>query len=389
MPRSKQIDLIFVFAMVAGLGVGHPDRARCEGTADAEAERIGQLLLTGVRDGRDRLRKGVVRARGDWVEQADASTRPIAFYAAFDMDEERLRFDYTRRARFRGHEGDEAQGRRWSSDITDYYIRRPDASVRFERIQERDGPGEITIWPADSQPPSGVTIYDVRAIGLLTREAIKRRYTLADVFEKVYAAHSPGEVVDEGGGLWRLSRDVTFPKGTYRFTLWVDREHGFSPTRLEERSRPAPADSRGPNKMPWTLQFVSTASWKEVNDVFVPVSWRIEEWLGKRLVRTYTYNLEWLSVNEPPSAELFTVDSLNSADGTLVTNAIGQHPFIERVIGDPDSVLKGTVFGTHGSYRRLSWTWTQALLVAVGVVLAVLLTAVVLARRRARNNASE
>ncbi|MGH7135831.1 MAG: hypothetical protein ACREHD_08835, partial [Pirellulales bacterium] len=321
MPRSRQINLNSVFAIVAGLAVSIP--VRCEGAADAEAKRIGELLFTGMRDARERLRNGVVRALGEWVEQADASTRPIGFYAAFDTDEDRVRFDYTRRAHFRGHEGDEAQGKPWSSDITHYYIRRPDASVTFQRIHDRDGPGEISIWPADREPPSGVTTYDVRAIGLLTQSAIKRRYTLSDVVEKLYSEHPPADAVDEGGGLWRLSRDVTFPKGTYRYTLWVDRERGYSPTRLEESARPALADPERPNKMPWTLQFVSSASWKDVNGVWVPVNWRIEERLGKRLLRSYTYELEWLSVNEPPSAELFTIESLNAADGTLVTNAIG------------------------------------------------------------------
>lgn len=121
--------------------------------------------------------------------------------------------------------------------------------------------------------------------------------------------------------------------------------------------------------------------------MWVPNTWRVEWWKRGAVDRSYDYALKWRSVNEPPSSDLFEVESLNAAKGTLVTNFVGQQPFIERVIGEPDSVVKGTVLSSRQGVRRVAWTAAQIALIAANVVVALgLLALIVLRRRRSKHS---
>jgi hypothetical protein len=365
----------------------------CFAGDDAKREseaHLGRLLLAGVRDSRERLRKGLVHAHIDPVDDLEVnpswpSSQATSFFAAFDADERLLRFDYTRRARFPHGDGERSLGDTGISEVTQHHIRTPDRWVQFVQVSDTEAPGEITIYRRDEALPSGVKLYDTRAIGLLTAGAFQRHWELAEVFDRVYNAIPPTEVADEGAGIWKLcgiSGD-----GGYRYCLWVDRAHGFTPIRLEESARAVPSARERPNRWPWSTVFASDTTWEQINDVWVPVRWHIADHKGGTTSWSFAYRLEWESVNERPPVSLFAVESLGAPKGTLITNAMGPQPFIERVVGVPNSALDGTVFGTKGTVRRVSWSNLQVALIVVAALLAILLVVASLRGRHRRPHA--
>lgn len=320
----------WIFLTLIGWTVTGALAAAAEG-----GDNTARLLLAGLKDGRDRLRQGVLVAKGR-PDKADTSApRAGTFRIAFDLEAGRKRYEITERAHFGDHDGHGHSQEPWSSDVTHYYIGRPDMSITYQRVHERDGPGQITIWAADRPPAPGLKIYDVRAAGLQMAMDFARRRTFSECMA-LFEERQPTEAVDEGDGIWRLSRTTQFPAAAHRYVVWIDRSRGFSATKLEEYVRPAAVDPKRIDDVPWFPQWTSAATWTEINEVWVPAVWKIESWKGKTPCWSYTFEFEWASVNEPPPDGLFEIDSLNATVGTLVTNALGKQPFIERVIGDPD-----------------------------------------------------
>lgn len=357
----------------------------CLGASDdvqPSTARLAEMLLAGVRDGRERVRQGVVYGVAERSDGPMSSTRPASFFTAFDVDAEMFRFDYTRTARVRGRDGRNASTQAPRREANHQYIRLPDKSIQFGRITGENVPGEITIFGADEPLPPGFELYDARAIGLLTAGGFSRRWKLEEVFDRVYNALSPTEVADEGDGVYRLC--ATSRDGGYRYCLWVDRNRGFTPLRLEESARAVPAVPGRPNNWPWSTVFATSAAWARINDAWIPTRWSITDYSGGKTLWSCTYRLEWKCVNEPPSQQLFDIASFDAPKGTLVTNAVGQQPYIDHLVGVKQSPLDGALLRGRGTVRRVAWTTGQIALAIVAVALATTLLAIELRRRDRR-----
>lgn len=187
----------------------------------------GPMLLMGLRDHRDRLRQGIVEAKGE--QRVGSASRPVRLAVVFDLDRGLLRSEYTEYASRANAEQskNDHDAKKHLKEQTIYYIHRPEASIVFNRVSDENRPGNIVISSPDKPVSPALHSIDPRAIGLITSLAYSHPRSFSDLIE-LYAAKPPDETTDEGAGLWRL----TWMSATseYRQSLWIDRSRGFSPS---------------------------------------------------------------------------------------------------------------------------------------------------------------
>ncbi|HQU44944.1 MAG TPA: hypothetical protein PK867_19165 [Pirellulales bacterium] len=213
------------------------------------------------------------------------------------------------------------------------YFRKPGEAVIYQK-----GETYVMIYGEETKPPDSMLAFDILATGLLFRQTYCEQTSFAEVYDAL-ARFDADDVADEGNGVERIRWTIG---DDHRRFLWIDKHRGFSPTRFEARDRRM---SRRTRDGSWPEPYlINTASWKAVNDVWVPASWEIQERREEEAIWKYEHEFEWRSVNEPLPEDLFTVDGLGCPAGTRVTNVKGQAAVIERVIGEPDSPKKGKVF---------------------------------------------
>ncbi|HEX7376913.1 MAG TPA: hypothetical protein VF278_07360 [Pirellulales bacterium] len=370
-----------VFGVDCVLSAAAIDDGTLRGAAAAER---AKFLMTGLRDARERLRKGVVRVHGTKRENA-YNQKPLAgeltqFYA-FDNDSGLLRYERKEpRRSFVATPIDKPaipqRGVRPTEDLAlnRIYWRCPRKSVQYTA-----GDTVLAICAEDADAPI-YSAFDVRAVGLHYLEDYQRQTRFEEIVD-TFMRFPAEQVSDVGDGVYRIEWSLG-DRGHHRRTLWIDRSHGFTPTRMELRDRLPHLPDDHPWKPPYA---VTEATWTLISDVWVPKTYKIadgpedsEAALGHHPSIRYEHTFEWESVNEPLPPDLFEVKSLELPNGCIVTDWRGQRPIVEAVIGQPNSPL----LGEAGSAKReappaiSSWRiWIMlvniALLVALGVFVAV------------------
>ncbi len=315
---------------------------------------LADVLVTGMRDARDRLRQGLVTVAGTEFQPAllGHEVRESAFQLsyAFDWDTEMVRCE-------RECETQVATGVTAGGDLANphwerwryVYIRRPGLSIVFDtKVGETLG-GQIRILAEDADL-LGVEGFDVRAACLLLLTDYQSTRSVS--FERIVTdwasdlrTQEVTAVADEGGGIWRIqwiSKD-----GMAMRTIWLNRTQGFSVTRLELALGQRRKYADGHESVHWSSPMqVNTATWAELNGVWVPKTFRLEapqfhDDAGQN--KFYDHTFDWQSVNEPVSADLFEPESVGAPKGSKIINFQGQKGVIEGVVCDADSKLTGNV----------------------------------------------
>ncbi|HEX7379459.1 MAG TPA: hypothetical protein VF278_20215, partial [Pirellulales bacterium] len=357
------------------------------GSGETDIQRRAHGLLAGMRDQRERLRRGLVRGSGQMFKPFPSGTvrGPIKFLYAFDRDMELLHVERDDPRPTRGAAASTEDVER--ADVKDLpivtwhfaHIHRPDRSVHMINVAGSQDPSEIQVNKADFKIRREGVI-DIRTVGLLAAVSYEHQASWADLFKHLND-RPPDEVVDEGAGLWRIRWPTT--DGLGRNSLWIDRSKGFSPVRFEMQHK---LISREPNvKGGWPEPFGGCeATWTEINGVWVPLTYRIEDQQyrdAEGRPATYEHEFNWELVNEPIPLEWFEIESLHAPKGTLVTDHRGQDIVLTRVIGEPDNRDVGTTYSipTAGEPSRIVYRvnghgiWIFVGMSALGIVLILLL----------------
>lgn len=327
------------------------------------------FLMTGVRDSRERLRQGVAHGTGHHSSLYDDGTKlnfDIKFFFAFDWENGLFRCEREepRISRMRGLQT--------SKDI---YFRMPGRSV-----QHNTRWGEIQILREDFGIRRTLHAFDLRAVGLLYQDSYQDQMPFSEVLD-LFIMHQPQDAVDEGAGVYRVCWVLD---DVVRRTIWLNRNEGFSVTRLEVSDRRVPPMPLGDDG--WPLPFViNEATWAQVNNVWVPKTFRIHDRTGLDDSTTfwrYDHEFDWKSVNEPLPKDLFDIDKLGAKKGTLVVNYQRKAPIVERVIGVDNARIEGESPRKVGETGPQSnWGSLRALFTALNVALVVSLASVFIARK--------
>jgi hypothetical protein len=392
----KHLQSTAFFLFVAGTACGWLASVGDASAAAPDAAERAKFLMTGLRDHRERLRKGVVRVTGQKYEKSyrqEPLNGAVKQFYAFDYDAHLLRYEReeVRRSYIATDPVNQTTpvfGKTPTVDLISnrIYFRRAGMSVQYS-TWSTGGANEVDICPEDQDRPV-ISAFDVRLAGMLYLMSYERQDSFEEIFES-YNKHPADEVTDEGSGVYRIqwTIDTGGPFPNHRRTLWIDRPKGFSPIRLEVRDHGYSV----PPTEPWGDPYCTNeATWTEIAGVWVPETFRIyggpddpDKDPLHRYAQRYEHTFEWESVNEPPPDKYFDVDSLNLPKGCMVVDWRGQRPIVERVVGEPNSQSVGELgTATRAAPSPQKPFWRNWLFLSNTAVMVVVL--ILLAMKRAR-----
>lgn len=311
-------------------------------------EKLARLCLTGMWDGRERLRSGAVRAMECKTGKSALSGADIAHFLAFDFDRNCLRFD----------RGDGRQLPKHTREPFTKYARNQSCSLFFDRtgVTKRAPDWEVDI--------GGARPFDIRIVGLVPLVCFEYRWSYDEVRDSFEEKGLPQVRSSEGSSVYQLIWDFVLEgERRRRQTVWVDAEKAFSPVRMEfckVRSQPDGSTSD-------EILASSKTLWIESSDVWVPEKWVVFAHTNdRRLEMTFT----WESANETIPDELFQVDGFDLRKGTPVVNMRLGTPIVESYFG-----IDMIAPGPPPAEARPTWrTWLLAMTLVVCLATSIVLS---------------
>lgn len=277
--------LVFCCALAAepGLPATESKPANAE-TISGEQLDLARRVLTGFRESRGRLRRGVFRVSGarntkNPRRQIDHAGE-IGGFVAVDFEENAVRFE-RREPSYKGH------------PVGGRYIKKEEMVV-----SRRLGAGDTSILRSTAKPDISLMMFDIRTAGLANDAEFEMNVGLDRLLDELLPESNLLEARKEKQ-LYRLSWKTG--RDALKRSVWFDENSGFSPVRLETRYRAA-ADLP-----PMTTCDVT---WIERDAVWVPETLTVTHRPRPDEERDVTYAFEWISVNQTLDDQLFAVAAL-------------------------------------------------------------------------------
>ncbi len=308
-------------------------------------EKRRSYLLTGMRAEREKLRSGQVVMTGDhWRHSSVLGMFRISvrFEIAFDRDSRSSRYtqhDYVQYNATRM--APERKDKQWNrSDLphgttpegVDWVTEEKGGTV--VHTPEYDlhlaiGKTHVTRLSPGTVRRTYVREWDLRALGLIDWPSFSGVYHFDDIMNAFETRSSDHSVEMDPSGLSRLT--VRFDETEYE--IWIDETLGMTPVRIsrKELEDPERETSR------------SDVSWKEINDVIVPIAFRINDLDDPEITEGYDLTLEWSHVNEPLDPKLFTPAGITENKSALIADMRLGQVVVEKVNPLPlaaDTVVK-------------------------------------------------
>jgi hypothetical protein len=271
----------------------------------ATEEDVVKYCLASVKSSRARIQSGELIATGKMTGKEPNSTKTIPALPVelhVDFDSQKLRFE-------RKEGGFDGIFVRDQSGITTY----------------AKGDEGIVKDSLDSTRGRRMRSFDIRSLGLLSLGELETAVSAEQLWEflKDRKVTSIVEAHDDAG-IYILSW-VTKPSPTNELkrTYWIDSLHGFTPMRMEVRSR----EHGTPQWKDAIIANDAEVTWKSVDNVWIPVRCRMSDAFG---TKELTLDIDWKIVNGKVPAEAFEIAA---PGGTYVVDGHLEKPIVEGVIG--------------------------------------------------------
>lgn len=319
-----------------------------------------EFILAGLQDNNNRLRQGIVRAKG-FVSNSEKSRGggELMVYIVFDQDSQRVRFDNRMPAFHLSPENPTPHlgisgGK--SVKTAEYVINAP-----------FDDKGEIhSVWIEKPDAAINETIkpFDFRTLGLQPAANLRKGNKFEIVIERLKKISKTftDSVKEENNSIYRFDRTYNNQAASQtRHTIWFDGNRGFTPSRFESRDSVITD-----GVMTWSepTQYAEV-SWRKVHDVWVVSTAKIVEGKSPNNVNTQELAFDWESVNIVPDSKLFTEDGLGLKAGTytMLDYRLGEPILLKREgqIGPATSKL---IVSPRAEPWSAYWPYTIGLLVA-------------------------
>lgn len=313
------------------------------------------FALTALKDSRERLIAGIVRASGR--AQSGDYLRTIDFYNAFDVPAGNYRIDQTETVLNGPNDPALLRG------VTIRYARNEKSST-FSKARS-----SVTIDRPERQPDPAFKTFDVRAIGIL----LYADFSLGTSFEELISHLMSQEITGfnrDAVGLCKITWEFGESRELQRM-LWLDASRGYSPVRQETRYRKSEQDA-------WSgVKILSETTWREIDGAWVPQTYVLEDRFNVR-VKKYELAFDWESINEPVPEEVFSWEGFDLPIGTAI---------VDNRLGTP--IQLGQVGGFVGptEAEAESITRTRIVIVVAALSVGVILLSAFLRWRRERNKA--
>lgn len=332
---------------------------------------LGRVVLAGHSDSRMRLHSGVFRATGrrqNVSRKHDINTDvDVRIFSAFDYASSRLRFD---------REEDPWHPRTAPNTNGGKFVRTP-TQVLLLPPKGRS----VTVRGPETKPLEGVNPFDVRTVG-----SVNLRELEADLpFDRLFGPSS-GFMTDDrivavlkAGDVVQITWD--FAASRIRRDIWFKMSDGYSPIRLEERTKKASGDGY------YDPVNVSEASWSLLANVWVPSTFSVSRRAGLKEnpdnpgeLRSYQLHFEWDQINEGVDERLFTADSFKDENAAPIRRVVDARLNTPIVIKGETPRVVFTPAETAIPNKRSRITWS--VLIVNGCVLGLVLAFVFRRRKK-------
>jgi hypothetical protein len=364
-----------------------------------DAQKSWQFVWAGVQANFDKLQNGVYRASGRVSTRVEEGNGPNpkylyvsgeeSIYSAFDYPNSRIRFDRS---------GPMISNLpKAGPDGKTYKVITVEAKICYhpdKSIYQSMGRRMVYLNKADYEAPRILHYYDLRTVGLIDLPNWEKGIT--------YRA-----VVDAYSKNWRSSHVVV--NRVYQFTqisknvrqqIWFDPDQGFMPIRFEISAISQKND--GSFEKPYSA---STASWINVDGVWVPKTWVCGEYdpTGENgMKRQHELAFEWESVNKSIPDRLFDYTSFGLPPDALIQDLRFGKPVLTTIGGmqlpvRAEEELQGVPvvvkridgsdvpvydMSPHNVPRPSSWSTSRVIKMASVPIMVLMVVALYMRRRR-------
>ena len=339
---------------------------------DAVKEKQRRFLITGMRAEREKLRSGQVVMVGDHWRHSSVLGKfriSVRFEISFDNDARVYRFTQRDYVQYESTSmTSQRKEKQWSrNDLPHGTTPEGIDWITEERggtvvhTPEYDlhlaiGKNHVSRLPAGTVRGTYVREWDLAALGLVDWYSFDGEYHLIDIlnsYETRLSCHSV-EAYTSGLTCMKLRSDWHPNADSVEWEIWIDEKRGMSPIRI---SRKDLNDSLRETSR-------SDVSWKEINGVMVPASFRINVLDEPEITEGYDLTLEWSHVNEPLDPKLFTPAGITANNSAMVANMELGKIVVERVHPLPLPMPAAKV--TPKPPSRLGWIVLGHLVAGVG-----------------------
>lgn len=206
------------------------------------------------------------------------------------------------------------------------YVKTPKYSIHTEGDNT-----SVRINNPEYKPYGYFSPFDIRVIGLINDSELLHgkshsgsKWFLPSVLER-YQAYRLENITRLSAGIYQVTW-LSGKSNKFKLVLSIDERQGFTPTQYTVyRKRGTP---QAFEKAPYVDIEVT---WKEVEDVWVPVALKTE---GQSNQRRLEMKFKWLKVNQPVAETVFTVDGMILPAGRRLENDLGESGIIETSVID-------------------------------------------------------
>ncbi len=291
-----------------------------------------QKIWIGIRESRERLHSGMFKAKGRKVVVSPDSARlegEMELFSAFDPAAKAFRFDRSEptwiaelpaqkvldartlqpnpnRAPTKKSASDQNAGEPLKNfDLKSLPKKQGQSGGKYVRTQDQTilwllrSPSAM-IGSADLKPPSEIAPFDVRVLGMLNPAALRNS---GESLERVLTGLSRQEwsVYEQADGLTWLKQTVNTVFSVIKIQILIDKQHGFTPLRLELNSS---MKGRGQEQ----TELVEM-TWEEHQGTWVPRTFKMER-RDPASLETHELSFDWQIVNSPIPSSVFSSEGL-------------------------------------------------------------------------------
>jgi hypothetical protein len=290
------------------------------GALAEEASPTKEQILTGLKDERGKLLKGVFHVTGENKQARlgyGTADGIIKAFGAFDSVRKQTRWDREEPAAFI------LDGKVTPLRIAVKYVRTPELTLAIDDTNGLDTSQMVRIEAPNREAPNIARPFDARSFGLLGWSSIEGA-TLENALTRLQVSPFT-EIKRDRNGLCQVTVEL---REDARKRLWIDCERGFTVVRSE-------LDTLDRRKDRWTSSIeVADVKWEQRNSVWVPTSLHLQRHFNEK--ENYSVELAWTSVNEDVNPKLFELGGLGLDPDYLVVDARGKQEIVIGTIEEAD-----------------------------------------------------
>ncbi|QDT42646.1 hypothetical protein Pan241w_27330 [Gimesia alba] len=296
-----------------------------------EQKKVVQSLLQGMQQQRSLLKSGEFKADAVVTDFATPLRIELKADCFFSQQFKKFRFDQDVK-QITPHP--KKKGEKRTLHSRSIYVKTPEYSIHTEGNNTG-----VRINDPDYKPYGYFSPFDIRVIGLINDSELLygmsrsgSRWFLPGVLQ-MYQSYELERITRHSEGVYEVT--WFFGKSNeFKLVLWIDELHGFTPTKYSvyrKTGTPKRFDSKPAIK--------SEITWKEIESVWVPVAFNTDSQFNHQRLEM---KFEWLKINQPIPATVFTVDGMelpkgrriedNGAPGIIETSVIDHRGGTKKLI---------------------------------------------------------